>query len=518
MIVTEPKSMGQALSSDQAEDWKRAAEEEYSSLMEHETWELTELPVDRTPVGCKWVFKIKRNENGDIERYKCRLVAQGFSQTQGIDYDETFAPVARFNTIRSLLAMAVNRGVIIEQMDVVTAFLNGELKEEIFMSQPPGFVEKGKEELVCRLKRSLYGLKQSSRCWYDELRVYLTEIEFQQCTSEPCVFYRWQDDSLSIVTVYVDDLIIMVDVIENLIEIKEKLASRFKMKDMGSLSYCLGIGVRQSDGMIQIHQRQYIASMLQRFGMQDAYPVHTPSDPSVNLVKDDGVSAKADKRLFQQIIGSLQYAVSCTRPDIAYAVNNVARYSSDPSEAHLTAAKRILRYLKGTIDLAITYVRTYDDQLIGYSDADWAGDQDSRKSTSGNLFLLGSGAITWASKKQTSVALSTVEAEYISLCLATQEVAWIRQLFDELDQKPTGPTVIMEDNQGAIAVAHNPVNHKRTKHIDIKYHYVRDAVESGMIELRYCRSSDIVADALTKALVRDQFEGLRAQMGLIPIE
>ena len=305
MIVTETKSMGEALSSEQAEDWKRAADEEYSSLMEHETWELTELPVDRKPVGCKWVFKIKHDENGDIERYKCRLVAQGFSQTQGIDYDETFAPVARFNTIRSLLAMAVNRGMIIEQMDVVTVFLNGMLKEEIFMSQPPGFVEKGKEELVCRLKRSLYGLKQSPICWYDELRVYLTEIEFRQCTSEPCVFYRWQDDSLSIVTVYVDDLIIMVDVIENLIEIKEKLASRFKMKDMGSLSYCLGIGVRQSDGMIQIHQRQYIASMLQLFGMQDAYPVHTPSDPSVNLVKDDGVSAKADKQLFRQIIGSL---------------------------------------------------------------------------------------------------------------------------------------------------------------------------------------------------------------------
>ena len=249
-------------------------------------------------------FKIKHDENGDIEQYKCRLVAQGFSQTQGIDYDETFAPVAGFNTIRSLLAMAVNHGMIIEQMDVVIAFLNGKLKEDIFMSQPPDFVEKGEEELVCRLKRSLYGLKQSPRCWYDELRVYLTEIGFQQCTSEPCVFYRWQDDKLTIVTVYVDD-IIMVDVIENMIEIKEKLTSRFKMKDMGSLSYCLGIGVRQSDGMIQIHQRQYVASMLQRFGIQDAYPVHTLSDPSVNLVKDDGVSAKADKQLFQQIVGSL---------------------------------------------------------------------------------------------------------------------------------------------------------------------------------------------------------------------
>ena len=323
---------------------------------------------------------------------------------------------------------------------------------------------------------------------------------------------------MTIITVYVDDLILLVDVGKDLIDLKQSLADRFRMKDLGPLNYCLGISIKQSKNEIQIHQRQYIANILQRFGMDDAYPTHTPADASVRLVKDDGVSEKADKTMFRQIVGSLQYAVSGTRPDIAYAVNTVARFSSYPSQAHLTAAKRILRYLKGTIDLTLTYVKTDSDSVVGYSDADWAGDQDSRKSTSGNLFMLGSGAISWSSREQTSVALSTVEAEYIALCLATQEVAWIRQLLDELDQKPLKPTVMNEDNQGAISVAHNPVNHKRTKHIDIKYHYVPEAVVNKAIELAYCPTKEMLADVLMKAIPRDQFEYLRDLIGLKPIK
>ena len=399
-------------------------------------------------------------------------------------------------------------------MDVVTAFLNGTLKEEIYMLQPEGFVTKGKETLVCHLRKSLYCLKQSPRCWYEELSEYLTGLDFEHCTSEPCVFFRWRGSDLTIITVYVDDLIRLVDVIADLIDLKKSLTDRFRMKDLGPLNHCLGISIKQSDSEIQIHQELYITNMLQKFGLNDGYPVHTPADPSVKLVKDDGISGKADKTLFRQIIGSLQYVVSGTRPDIAYAVNAVVRFSSDPSEAHLAAAKRILKYLKGTIDLALTYVKTPDDEVIGYSDADWAGDHNSRKSTSGNVFVLGSSTITWSSWKQTSVALSTVEAEYIALCLATQEVAWIRQLLDELDQKPLKPTIMNEDNQGAISVAHNPVNHKRTKHIDIIFHYVREAVLNNVIELVYCPTKEMLADVFTKAIPRDQFEYLREMMGL----
>ena len=326
-------------------------------------------------------------------------MAQGFSQTEGIDYEETFAPVAQFNTIHTLLALVLNRGMIMEQMDVVTAFLNGTLKEDIYMAQPEGFVTKGKETLVCHLLKSLYGLKQSPRCWYEELSNNLTGLDFKFCTSEPCVFFRWRGSDLTIITVYVDDLILLVGVIADLIDLKKSLTDRFKMKELGPLNYCLGISIRQSDGEVQIHQKQYIANILQRFGLSDEYPANTPADPSVKLVKDDGISGKADKTLFRQIIGSLQYMVSGTRPDIVYAVNAVAKFSSDPSEAHLTAAKRILKYLKGTMNLALTFVKTPDDEVVGYSDADWASDQDSRRSTSGNVFVLSSGVITWSSRR-----------------------------------------------------------------------------------------------------------------------
>ena len=236
--------------------------------------------------------------------------------------------------------------------------------------------------------------------------------------------------------------------------------------------------------------------------MQEAYPVATPLDPNVQLVKDDGVSNKANKLLYQQILGSLQYAAGCTRPDIAQAVNVLARYSADPNESHLTNLKRVLRYLKGTINLALTYKGT-EPAFTGYSDADWAGDREDRKSTSGYVFLQSGAAISWASRKQTSVPLSTVEAEYVALSLATQEIVWLRQLLSELGEDVSGPSLLMEDNQGAIATANNPVNHAKTKHIQIKYHHVRDAVEQQTIELCYCRSKEMLADIFTKPSPRD---------------
>ena len=238
------------------------------------------------------VLKVKYGENGDIERFQCRVVAQGFSQTQGVDYEKSFAPVAGFNMITALLAMAVNCDMIVHQMDVVTAFLNGSLKEEIYMRQPEGFIKEGDEELMCKLKKSLYGLKQSPRCWYEKLKIYLTNADFKQCVSEPCVFYRWENGKLTIVTVYVDDLILMADLMDSLLDIKCNLESTFIMKDLGPLSFITEISVRQTDGQIQLHQKQYILNMLARFNMFDAYPVHTPTDTSVHLVKDDGISGK----------------------------------------------------------------------------------------------------------------------------------------------------------------------------------------------------------------------------------
>ena len=512
--IAEPRTMKEALSSDQANKWKAAADEEIQSLMENETWDLVKLPPGRKPVGCKWVFKVKHKESGEVERFKCRLVAKGYSQSYGIDYEETFSPVVRFNSIRTLLAWAVQHGMIIHQMDVVTAFLNGKLEEEIYMEQPEGYSKS--RDLVCQLRKSIYGLKQSPRCWNKELQEYLTSIGFVQSTADPCVFIRVEGKSVTVIAVYVDDLILITAMSEDMTKLKKSLESRFKMKDMGEFHYCLGISAIQDKekGCLWIHQKQYISRMLEKYSLMDANPVTTPADPNVKLVKNDGVSKRVDSVNYQSIVGSLLYAAVATRPDIAQSVSAVSKFNAEPTESHLTAAKRILRYLKGTIDLCLMYQKTGDTELRAYSDADWAGDHDDRHSTSGSICQLSGGAVSWLSKKQASIALSTAEAEYIALCATAQEVVWLRRLLSELGEDQEAATEVFEDNQGTIAMSKNPVNHNRTKHIDIRYHYVREAVEDGIITLTYCPTKEMVADLLTKPIPREQFQMMRAGMGL----
>ena len=514
--VQEPKSLEEALATEHANQWRAAADSEFESLMKNETWKLVELPSDRKPIGCKWVFKVKYCSDGKIERFKARLVAKGYAQKYGIDYDETFSPVVRFSSIRALLAYAVQNDLLIHQMDVVTAFLNGNLEEEIYMEQPDGYIQPGKENLVCKLQKSLYGLKQSPRCWNTAFQEYMEVIQFKQSTADPCIYVK-MTDAIAILAVYVDDLIVMASTLEEMQQIKETLKSRFQMKDLGKLHYCLGISIEQDEERkcLWIHQKQYILNMLEKYSLSNAKVVSTPADVSVQLKKDDGVSNKVDSVTYQSIIGSLLYAAIATRPDIAQAVGVVAKFSSSPNQSHLTAAKRILRYLKGTLNLAIRYQKLEDEELIGYTDADWAGDLDDRHSTTGNIFMMGGGPVSWLSKKQAIVALSTSEAEYVALSFATQEVVWLMKLLiTDLKSTSQKPTVLMEDNQGAISIAKNPVAHARTKHIDIRYHYIREAVQNGTINLCFCPSENMIADLLTKPLPRGRFTMLRDAMGL----
>ena len=288
------------------------------------------------------------------------------------------------------------------------------------------------------------------------------------------------------------------------------------MKDMGKLHYCLGINIEQDEKQkcLWMHQQQYILKLIEKYGLSEAKTVPTPADPSSKLKKDDGTSKDVDPNEYQSMVGSLLYAAIATRPDIAQAVGVVSKFNSKPSQAHLTAVKRILRYLKGTTDLALKYQRSENCRLIGYLDADWAGDQDDRHSTTGNLLVMAGGPISWLSKKQAVVALSTSEAEYVALSAATQEAVWLRRLLTSLKAIPNGPTVLMEDNQGAIAIAKNPIAHARTKHIDIRYHYIRETVQEGFVELHYCPTEKMIADILTKPLPRGRFETLREDMGM----
>ena len=493
-----------------------AADREYDSLIENDTWDLVELPAGRKTVGCRWVFKVKYKNNGQVERFKARLVAKGYTQRYGIDYDETFSPVVRFASIRTVLAVALEKNMIIHQMDVETAFLNGLLNEDIYMVQPEGYAISGKENLVCKLKKSLYGLKQSPRCWNTVLNQYLESIGFKSCDADPCVYVRCSSNGLFIIAVYVDDLILAAESSTELLEVKRSFSSQFRMKDMGELHYCLGVSIEQNreNSRILLHQNQYILGMLERYGLSDATTYATPSDTNVKLKKDCANSNAVDVSKYQSMVGSLLYAAMATRPDIAYAVSCVSKFNSSPTKTHMTALKRIFQYLKYSSNLALKLEKS-GKGLLCYSDADWAGDQDDRHSTTGNVFMLGGGAISWISKKQSVVALSTAEAEYIALSSATQEVIWLRRLLTDLHLPENGPTKIWEDNQGAIAISKNPVAHGRTKHIDIRHHFVREAVCNKVVDVKYCPTEVMVADIFTKALPRDRFERLRGQIGLI---
>lgn len=514
-VQSEPVSIEEATTCPDSSKWMQAMETEMRSLKDNDVWELVDLPAGRKTVGSKWVYKVKTGADGSIERYKARLVAQGFSQSYGTDYDETFCPVVRQESLRVLIALSVQYGLQLHQVDVTTAFLNGNLEEEIFMKQPKGFGTKGEEHLVCKLKKSIYGLKQSPKCWNTALDSHLKDMGFIQSTSDPCIYVKAGGDVY--LGVYVDDIVVAARSEDSIKEVKSALSSKFDIKDMGKMHHFLGMTVVQDEaqGCVWISQPAHTENLLKNFGMQDCKPVDTPADISTKLVKATEQESCIDQHLYQSAVGSLMYLSVSTRPDIAYAVGNLARFSSKPTKDHWTALKRVLRYLKGTVNYGILYSQKRSGDSIGFSDSDWAGDINDRKSTSGYLFQISGGAVTWKSKKQSCVALSTAEAEYVALASAAQESIWLRKLTAELGSPPKAPTTIFEDNQSAIAMSKNPQFHGRAKHIDIKFHFIREHVMNGTVKLEYCPTKEMTADIFTKGLSREQFCKLRSKVGVV---
>ena len=410
-----------------------------------------------------------------------------------------FLPVVRNESVRMVIALSASRNLLIHQMDVSTAFLNGNLKEEVYMNQPEGFKE---GNMVCKLKKSLYGLKQAPRCWNITLDQHLKEMGLIQSKADPCI-YTSKEGELTILAVYVDDIIIATETTERLNFLKTCLADKFGVKDLGEIHSFLGIQIKQDSKAIWIGQPGYLARVLETFGMTNAKPVSTPIDAGMKLQTESPVSNRpVDTLLYQSAVGSLQYLSNWTRPDITYAVNKAAQYSANPQKEHWIAIKRIMRYLIGTKDHGMSYRKGSEEGLSGYCDADWAGDTSDRKSTSGYVFNLAGSPISWRSQKQSCIALSTAEAEYVALSLAAQETVWLRRLMEELNQDVTNPTIIFDDSQSATALAKNPQFHRKTKHIDIRYHFIRDQVEKGFVTIKYCASADMLADILTKGLQR----------------
>ena len=519
----EPQTLAEAQSSPEAKEWMKAVEEEYQSLLKNETWKLCQLPKGRKAVGSKWVFKRKFDANGNIERYKARLVAKGFTQSAGIDYHEIFAPVVKMTSIRVLLTIVAIYNLELHQMDVKTAFLNGILEEEVYMKQPEGFIKNGEEDLVCCLVKAIYGLKQAPRAWYNRIDKFFAELNFKRIENDYGLYVIWNDKNICIIALYVDDLLIACNNTDFLNMVKAKLNKEFDMKDLKDASYILGIKIERDRNAhaIYLNQSNYLEAVLTKFSMQDCKTVSTPMDPGVKLTQEIIPSTTSIEELqaipYQSAVGSLMYAMTCTRPDLAYAVSVVSRYCSNYGPNHWIAVKRILRYIKGTIKYRLQLGGTRI-VLSGYCDADWAGDLDSRRSTTGYAFVLGKGIVSWSSKRQSVVALSTAEAEYMAATHAVKEAIWLRELLKNLlptygDEK--APVEISSDNQGCIAMSKNPAFHSRSKHIHIRYHFIREKVEANEIELKYCPTNEMIADVLTKPLSRDKHMWCLNALGLI---
>jgi hypothetical protein len=422
------------------------------------------------------VFKVNRDEHGNIVRYKARLVVKGYAQREGNDYTEVFAPVARMETMRLMLALAVAEGWEMHHMDVKTAFLNGDLQEEVYVQQVLGFEVTGQEHKVLKLHKALYGLHQAPRAWNQKLYEKLVALGFVKCPSEHAIYCRGSGADRLVVGVYVDDLVITGANNNNIKKFKVQMASVFKMSDLGLLTYYLGIEVKQEQEGITLSQGSYARKILEKGGMLGCNPVHVPMQAKLKL-SSKGNSPYVDATEYRSLIGSLRYLVN-TRPDLAFSVGYVSRFMEKPQEEYLMAVKHILRYIAGTVDSGVFYPRRRGGkaELKGFSDSDLAGCLDSRKSISGVLFFLGESPISWQSSKQKVVAMSSCEAEYIAAATAACQAVWLARVLAEILGTKISKPMLRVDNKSAISLTKNHVHHDRSKHIELKYHAIRDYV------------------------------------------
>lgn len=507
----------QATKGEERASWIPAINSEMDSLYRNKTWSLVPREKGTNILSTKWVFRRKEDmadDGTERTKFKARLVCRGFEQIKGLDYDETFAPVVKFTTLRMLLGIVAIENLELHQMDVKTAFLNGDLKEEIFMEQPEGFLDSKNPEYICMLKKALYGLKQAPRQWFQKIDSYLDDdLGFDSCDYDPCLYVFRRDKSVILIALYVDDLLIASNNLETLLRLKQELCRRFEMKDCGEARMCLGLEIRRDRKKknLFLSQSLYIDKIMERFGMQDCKSVSTPMD--TQLERSDIEGDPMDPKLYQKAIGSLMYLMIGTRPDLAFVIGRLSQHMQKPTNSLWTAVKRVFRYIQGTRKLVITYGGGHG--LVGFSDSDWAGCKLDRKSTGGFMFTLAGGAIGWKSKKQSLVTTSTAEAEYVSLASAAQECVWLGRLYQFVTgQKELDPITLHADNQGSIKMAKNDSSGSRTKHIDIRYHLIRELLSQRKFSLAFCPTAEMAADILTKPLSRVLFERFRAHLGV----
>lgn len=514
-LDNEPTSVEMALSRPDGESWREAMAEELHSFEENEAWELVGIPEGKTVVQCKWVFKRKSDSENKV-RYRARLVAKGFTQRPGIDFNETFSPVVRHCTLRLLMALSIKLDLNICHLDVTTAFLNGYLKEDVFMTLPEGYKTDGCENKVLKLKKAIYGLKQSSRAWNIRVDTFLVNLGYNKSKFEPCLYTKHNESFLTIVTVYVDDFFIFSNDVSEEENVKFKLGQIFKIKDLGQIKNCLGmrVTVDKINNSITLDQEKYIDQILRKFNMIDCNTVATPIETNVNLVRQTDTCKK--ELPYQQLIGSLMYLSVLTRPDISFAVSYLSQFNNCYNESHWKQAKRVLRYLKQTKNRGLKFLKD-DADLEGFVDADWGSNSLDRKSYTGFCFKLSGSAVSWESRKQRTVALSSTEAEYMALSEASKEAIYLKNLISEI----TGVSKcvrLYNDNQSAQKLAVNPIFHNRSKHIDIRHHFIREVVADDLVKLEYLPTADMPADILTKGLSSDKHNRFVNKLGLINLQ
>lgn len=530
--------VNQAIYGDDSTEWLSAMAEEAIALIRNDTWKLVERPKGQRVIGSRFVLRNKHNADGTISKRKARVVARGFTQRPGIEFHDTFAPVARLSTIRTAVAIAVQNDLKIRQLDVKTAYLNGEVEEQIFMEAPAHFgevlarivqdeevdgnVKKKAEEMlktmtdhdvVCLLDKALYGLKQAGRAWYHCIDREMMNLKATRSDADPCLYFIGPAEDRTHIIIYVDDILILSRSDEKIDEVRDFLNTRFEIKDLGDVRYCLGLEFERGVNGIKICQKGYVDEILERFGMNECRPVNTPMEPGTKLQKEEGKSGEpAESVPYRQLVGALMYLAVGTRPDISHAVSALSQFNDCHEEQHYKAAKRVLRYLAKTRELGLQYVKSSEPAAM-FVDADWGNCIVDRKSYTGYAFVMNGAAVSWESRKQPTVALSSTEAEYMALSDATKEALYMKRLLNdfgrELDAVP-----LRNDNVGAQKLVSNPMFHSRTKHIDIRHHFVRDAKGKGMISIEYTPTDEMPADVLTKGLSRPKHEKCVERLGL----
>ncbi|KAI3507180.1 hypothetical protein L1887_22027 [Cichorium endivia] len=493
--------------------WQAAMQQEMDALRRNSTWTLVPRPTNHNVVGCKWLFRTKYLADGSIDRHKARLVAQGFSQIPGLDFAETFSPVVKATTVRTVLSLAVANRWNLHQLDVNNAFLHGNLSELVFMEQPPGFRDDDFPDHVCRLNKALYGLKQAPRSWFHRLSTFLLSNGFVCSRADPSLFVFKRGSCILYLLVYVDDLILTGNEEPVIRSFINQLHCEFSIKDLGRLNFFLGLEVSYTTTGLFLGQSKYAHDILQRANMLDAKPVSTPLAANIAFVADG--DPFDDPTYYRSLVGALQY-LTITRPDISYAVNQVSQFLQAPSVAHFQSVKRILRYIKGTLTFGLTFARPKAPVILGYSDADWARCLETRRSTYGYSIFLGGNLVSWSAKKQPTVSRSSCESEYRAMANTAAEIVWLTHLLRELHALPSVRPTLLCDNKSALFLSQNPVSHKRAKHIDLDYHFIRELVASGKLRTKFVPTKLQVADIFTKSLPRHQFEFFRGLLNIGP--